>query len=334
MAEVASPAATPPSQGGAPGWWQRHRDKVAERRGWYPKWLWPVLALPGTLWMLVLFALPFYATLAVGAGKTDPLFGQPLPIWNPFQWTGASFGYVLSQFKGRSGVFFTPAIHTLVYTLIATALCLVIGYPVAYCVARHAGKRKGLILILLLAPFFISYLMRMLAWVNLLQDNGMVNRFLMWIHVISSPVEWLGGKPSTVIWGLIYGYIPYMILPLFGSLDLIDKSLLEGARDLGARPFEVFRRITLPLSYPAILASTLIVSLPMLGDYYTNNLLSGSPRTTMIANQIDFLLHTQNSGPTIGAAMVFLLTIALIGPMIYYLWSVGELAEERDEGMR
>lgn len=315
------------------GWWAKRRAKTLARRGWYPRWLWPALAMPGTVWMLVLFALPFYATLAVAAGRTDVLFGQPLPVWNPLQWTTSSFGYVLGQFGGHRGVFFGPAVHTLAYTGIATVMCLLIGYPVAYCVARHGGKRKGIILALLLAPFFISYLMRMLAWVNLLQDNGMVNRFLMWTHVIRSPVSWLGGQPSTVIWGLVYGYIPYMILPLFGSLDLIEKSTLEGARDLGARPFEVFRRITFPLSYSAILASTLIVSLPMLGDYYTNDLLSGSPRTTMIANQIDFLLHTQNSGPTIGAAMVFLLTLALIGPMVYYLWEVGEIATERDEGM-
>ena len=326
---MADPVAASP-----PGWWARHREKVVERRGWYPKWLWPLLALPGTLWMLVLFALPFYAVLAVAAGGTDRLFGQPLPIWNPLRWTGRSFGYVLGQFGGRSGVFFTPTMHTLAYTFIATVICLLIGYPVAYCVARHGGRHKGLLLALLLAPFFISYLMRMLAWVNLLQDNGLVNRFLTWTHLISTPVNWLGGRPFTVIMGLVYGYIPYMILPLFGSLDLIESSTLEGARDLGARPSEVFRRVTFPLSRVAILASTLIVALPMIGDYYTNNLLSGSPKTTMIANQIDFLLFAKNNGPTIGAAMVFLLTLALIGPMIYYLWSVGEIATERDEGER
>ena len=316
------------------GRWARLREKAVERRGWYPKWLWPTLALPGSLWMLVLFALPFYAVLAVAAGRTDVLFGQPIPIWNPLRWSGSSFAYVLGQFGGRSGVFFTPTMHTLAYTLIATAICLLIGYPVAYCVARHGGKRKGLLMALLLAPFFISYLMRMLAWVNLLQDRGMVNRFLMWAHLTGQPINWLGGRPFTVIMGLVYGYIPYMILPLFGSLDLIESSTLEGARDLGARPSEVFRRVTLPLSRPAILASTLIVALPMIGDYYTNNLLSGSPKTTMIANQIDFLLNNKNTGPTIGAAMVFLLTLALIGPMIYYLWSVGEIATERDEGNR
>ena len=99
-----------------------------------------------------------------------------------------------------------------------------------------------------------------------------------------------------MILGLVYGYIPYMILPLFGSLDAIDRSLLEGARDLGARPREVFRRVTWPLSRPAVVAGVLIVALPITGDYYTADLLSGSPRTTMLANQIDFLLHARNAG--------------------------------------
>jgi spermidine/putrescine transport system permease protein len=158
-----------------------------------------------------------------------------------------------------------------------------------------------------------------------------VNRILLSLHLIASPRSWLDGRPETVILGLVYGYIPYMILPLFGTLDTIDRSLLEEARDLGARPFEVFRRVTWPLSRQTVIAGTLIVGLPITGDYYTNNLLSGSPRTTMIANQIDFLLHTRNSGPTIGAAMVFLLTLALVIPMIYYLRVVGEADFERDE---
>lgn len=282
--------------------------------------------------MLVLFALPFYATLAVGAGRVDPLFGSPLPVWNPLLWTGNAFGYVFGQFGGSQGIFFGPAIHTLVYTVLATGLCLAIGYPVAYCVARHSGRRKGLLLALLLAPFFISYLMRMLAWVNLLQAQGLVNRVMLSLHLIGSPRSWLDGRPETVILGLVYGYIPFMILPLFGTLDTIDRSMLEGARDLGASPSQVFRRVTWPLSKQGVVAGTLIVALPMTGDYYTNDLLSASPRTTMIANQIDFLLHTRNSGPTIGAAMVFLLTLALVLPMIFYLRLVGEASLERDEG--
>lgn len=274
--------------------------------------------------MLVFFALPLYATVAVGAGGTDPLFGDPVPTWSPLGWNGAALSSVLRQISSPDGVFFTPALRTIAYTLIATGLCLLIGYPVAYCVARHGGRRKGVLLALLLAPFFISYLMRMLAWVNLLQDNGFVNRALEGMHLIQSPYPWLDGRPETVVLGLVYGYIPYMILPLFGSLDTIDRSIAESAKDLGARPFEVFRRITWPLSKPAVVTGALIVALPIMGDYYTNDLLSGSPRTTMLANQIDFLLHARNRGPTIGAALIVVLMLALAVPMVVYLRMVRE----------
>jgi spermidine/putrescine transport system permease protein len=322
---AARPAPPTRSSGRGPhGWRARRRDLAERRRGWYPRWLWPSLALPGTLWMLVLFALPFYAMLAVGAGQVDPIFRSPVAVWNPMQWQLGAFHYGLEQLVVAHGVFREPAIRTLIYTIVATFLCLAIGYPVAYCVARHSSKRKGILLALLLAPFFISYLMRMLAWINLLQDDGMVNRFLMWAHVIGAPYGWLDGRPTTVIAGLVYGYIPYMILPLFGFLDTIDPSLLEGAKDLGASPAQAFRRVTWPLSKQGVVAGTLIVGLPILGDYYTNDLLSGSPHTTMIANQIDFLLHSQNSGPTIGAAMTFVLTLVLVIPMLFYLRIAGE----------
>ena len=157
------------------------------------------------------------------------------------------------------------------FVFAASAICLVIGYAVAYYTARFAGKRKGLILVLLVAPFWISYLMRIYAWQSLLQPDGYINDFLGIFRI--APVEWLAGKPVTVILGLVYGYIPFMILPLFGSLDRINQSLLEAGRDLGASPFQTFRRVTLPLSKPAILAGLVIVSLPMFGDYFTNNLL-------------------------------------------------------------
>jgi ABC-type spermidine/putrescine transport system permease subunit I len=288
------------------------------------------VALPATIWMLVFFALPLYATVAVGAGATDPLFGDPVPVWSPLGWNTDALRSVLRQISSPDGVFFTPMLRTVSFTLVATAICLVVGYPVAYCVARHGGRRKGLLLALLLAPFFISYLMRMLAWVNLLQDDGLVNRALIELHLINSPFPWLSGRPVTVVLGLVYGYIPYMILPLFGSLDAIDRSVTESAKDLGARPSEVFRRVTWPLSKTAVAAGCLIVALPIMGDYYTNDLLSGSPRTTMLANQIDFLLHAKNSGPTIGAALIVILMLVLAIPMVFYLRMVREETDRRE----
>ena len=115
-----------------------------------------------------------------------------------------------------------------------------LGYAVAYYVARYGGRRKGLLLVLLIAPFWISYLMRMLAWVEPAAADGYINRFLMFLHLVTHPISWLEGRPLTVVLGLVYGYIPYMILPLFGFLDRIDQSLLEAGRDLGASPIRTF----------------------------------------------------------------------------------------------
>lgn len=278
---------------------------------------------------MIVVALPLFAMLAVAFGQVDPLFGSPLPVWNPLAWRADTMVEVLDQLRRPEGVFFAPAVRTVAYTSISTALCLVIGYPVAYTVTRHATRRKGMLLGLLLAPFFISYLMRMMAWVNLLRDDGLVNRILTLVPFVD-PRAWLSGEPVTVILGLVYGYIPYMILPLFGSLDALDESMLEAARDLGATPREVFRRVTWPLSRPAVVAGVLIVALPITGDYYTTDLLSGSPNTTLLANQIDFLLHARNAGPTIGAALVCLLVAALILPMLWYLRLVGDAGRRRE----
>ena len=140
--------------------------------------------------------------------------------------------------------------------------------------ARFAGRRKGLFLVLLIAPFWISYMMRMLAWVGLLQTDGYVNKALMFLHLIGQPVNWLSGLSFTVVLGLVYGYIPYLILVLYAGLDRIDPALIEAGRDLGLGRVRTFPRVTLPMSRQAILTGMLITVLPMLGDYYTNQLLS------------------------------------------------------------
>ena len=174
----------------------------------------------------------------------------------------------------------------------ASLLCLLIGYPAAYFVARFAGRRKGLFLILLIAPFWISYMMRMLAWIDLLQTNGYLNRALIDLHLASHPVNWLGGLSVTVVLGLVYGYVPYMILVLYAGLDRIDPALIEAGRDLGLGRVRTFVHVTLPLSRQVIMTGMLITVLPMLGDYFTNQLLSGASSTSMFGNLIQGQLGT------------------------------------------
>ena len=292
----------------------------------YRRWLWPASALPGVLWLVLLFIVPFYAVLAVALGTVDPILFQPVPTWNPLEWNVGWLNEVLIRLA-PGGIWFDVGIRTIVYVVVALALCLLIGYPVAYFTARHAGRWKGLILILIILPLWISYMMRMLAWVNLLQEDGWVNEFLMFTHVLSEPRDWLGGSDLTVILALVYGYIPFLILPLFAALDRIDRSHLEAARDLGASPWSAFRRVTLPLSKTGILGGAVLITLPMFGDYYTPNIVSGAPSTSMIGNQIDLYFHG-GPQPTIGAALTIVLAAFLTILMLYYMRTIHRAQRE------
>jgi spermidine/putrescine transport system permease protein len=275
---------------------------------------------------LFLFVVPFYAILSVAFGRIDPVFGNPVPVWNPLHWDSTAFRFVLNQTFLQGGIYQPAFIRTLIYVGSALAICLAVGYPVAYFISRHGGRWKTFLLVGLIAPFWISYLMRMLAWVNLLQDDGLVNKTLQLLHLMGPPKHWLEGEGITVVLGLVYGYIPYMILPLYGALDRIDRSLLEAARDLGASPRRTFFRVTLPLSKQAILAGSVIVTLPMFGDYYTQDLLSASPRTTMVGNLVD----RAKSSPfvTRAAGLVVVLMLMLLIPMAYYLYSTARASRE------
>jgi ABC-type spermidine/putrescine transport system permease subunit I len=280
---------------------------------------WATLALPGVAWLCIFFLVPFYVILGVAFGTVDPIFGTPQPAWNPLDWNTQSFDFVFDGLFSSGGSFQAVFLRTLAYVSIAVVLSLLIAYPVAYFVARFGGRFKGLLLAGLIAPFFISYLMRMLAWINLLQDDGWVNRVLLWAHVLDAPRNWLDGRASSVILGMVYGYVPFMILPLYAFLDRIDRSVLEAARDLGASRFHAFRLVTLPLSVPAILAGCVIIALPMFGDYYTPDLLSGSPHTSLIGNQIDLYIRGGQQVP-VGAALVVCLMLMLAVLMAYYLY--------------
>lgn len=285
-----------------------------------------MFAGPGIVWLALLFVFPLYVVLALAFGSLDPIFRSPIPAWNPLQWDASQFTYVLQHLVGDDG-FFGPAIfRTFVFVIIASIGCLAISYPVAYFVSRFGGRRKALILALLIAPFWISYMMRMLAWVNLLQTDGLVNQALSVGGIFPVHVAWLDGRPTTVVLGLIYGYVPYMILPLYSGLDRIQPSLLEAARDLGASRWATFRRVTLPMSKPAVLASLLLVTLPMVGDYFTNDLLSGSPSTAMFGNLINTAIQVPAQQGQ-GAAFLALMFVVLLGPMIYYI-----RATSRQEG--
>jgi spermidine/putrescine transport system permease protein len=299
------------------------------------RWIWRVLAVPGVAWLSLFFLVAMYAVLCVALGNQNTL-NQPLPYWNPLDW---NVGYLFDTVSNivHNGPFLKVFLRTVAYVVVAMVLSIAIGYPVAYYAARHAGRWRGIVLLLLVLPFWINYLMRMLAWINLLSPGGWGTRFLHdfgiealfeKLGLLNQDGGWLNGQASSVVIALVYGYIPYLILPLYAALDRIDQRHIEAARDLGASPFAAFRRVTLPLSVPGILAGTVLIALPMFGDYYTNDLISASPRTSMIGNQIDEYAR-QGSQKTIGAVLTILLAAVLLILMFYYLRTTRKADLER-----
>jgi putrescine transport system permease protein len=276
---------------------------------------WRGFALPGIVWLVLFTVVPAYALLAMAFGRENFLL-EPVPAWNPGTW---NVGFLFQAISGAvpGGEFWPSVRNTVVYVAASLVLCFAIGYPVAYYVARHARRTKALLIVLLVIPFWVSYLLRMLAWIGLLASDGYVNKVLSGFGV-AHPPDWLNGNAYSVILALVYGYIPYFILPVFAGLDRIDRSQIEAARDLGATPLSAFLHVTLPLSRPALLAGSALVVLPMFGDYYTNDLISGSPRTNMLGNEINLFVQ---GGPqkNLGACLVVVMMAILLVAMAYYV---------------
>jgi putrescine transport system permease protein len=288
------------------------------------RWIWRALAVPGLVWLAVFFVVAFYAIISVGLGNVTTLY-EPVPHWNPLDW---NVGYIWQGLKAvlPGGDTWDTFLRTIIYVFVAVVLSLAIGYPVAWYAARHAGRWRGLILVLLVLPFWISYLMRMFAWTNLLAENGYASRALNSLSIdtlfqklgLLDGSDWLGGQHVAVILALVYGYVPYLILPLFAALDRIDQRYIEAARDLGASPAGAFWRVVVPLSKTGMLAGIVLIALPMFGDYYTPDLISGSPKTAILGNAINGYVQ---GGPdkSLGAALTILLSAFLLVFMLYYL---------------
>ena len=285
--------------------------------------LWAALAAPGAFWLLFFFAVPFYAVACVAFGTVDPIFRDAIPQWNPLNWSFGEFNAVFSSVTSGPlrGVF----ARTIVYVISAMIISFAIGFPVAYYLARHAGKRRMLLLLLIIAPFWVNYLMRMLAWVNLLSPSGLFSRF---VGMFGVQYNWLDGSPITVILGLVYGYIPFLILPLYATLERLDWRLVEAARDLGATSRQAFRVVTVPMAKAGVAAAAILIALPMFGDYYTNDLLSRSPKTEMLGNQIDYYINS-SSQPQRGAILVIMLSTLLLVALSWYLRSTSRVGKER-----
>ncbi|MFF1871113.1 ABC transporter permease [Kitasatospora herbaricolor] len=274
------------------------------------------LLLPGIAWLVVFFAVPM-----VYQGSTSLQTGS-LEQGFKLTWHFATYWDALGEYKWHF-------VRSFSYAAIATVLCLAIGYPLAYTIAFKASKRwRNVILILVIAPFFTSFLIRTLAWKTILSDGGPVVGALNALHVLdlTGAVGLTSGDrvlatPLAVVCGLTYNFLPFMILPLYTSLERIDPRLHEAAGDLYARPFTTFRKVTFPISLPGVVAGTLLTFIPASGDYINAQLL-GSPSEQMVGNGIQKQFLNVLDYPT-AAALSFILMALILGMVTVYMRKAG-----------
>jgi spermidine/putrescine transport system permease protein len=264
------------------------------------------LLTPGTVWLFAFFVVPmfFLAKMALSSGLF-PLFS--------FNWAWGNFSDAVSLYR-------TQFLRSLQYAGIATVVALLISYPLAYWIAFRAGRWKNLLLLLVIAPFFVTYLIRTLAWGTILADDGFVVRILRDIHVLS-PGGRLLATSVAVIAGITYNFLPFMVLPLYVSLEQVDPRLVEAASDLYANRVVSFLRVTLPLSLPGVFAGVLLTFIPAAGDFINAELL-GTPRQYMIGNVIQSQFLSLRNYPT-AAALSFILMGAILLLVIAFSRALG-----------
>jgi putrescine transport system permease protein len=197
----------------------------------------------------------------------------------------------------------------------ATAMLLLIGYPIAYAMARLPRRWQPVAMTLVIVPFWTSFLIRVYAWINILQHDGLLNKILLALHIVSSPVVWLS-TDSAMYLGIVYSYLPFMILPLYATLAKIDPALLEAAADLGSSPLKSFWLVTVPLSLPGVGAGVLLCFIPIVGEFVIPDLLAGSD-TLMIGQTLWLEFFTNRDWPVASATAVLLLVILLLPLLIY-----------------
>jgi spermidine/putrescine transport system permease protein len=284
---------------------QRHRAALRETGGprLSDRLSAGVLILPGVVWLTILFLLPLGIMAVISLGANDP--SGHVTLAQP------SLDNYAQAFRPE----YLPAfVRSLYYAGAATLLSLAIGYPVAYWISRHGGRRKILLLILVMLPFWTSWLIRTYAWMIILRDNGIVNGVLLDAGVIDDPIQILN-TDFAVILGMTYGFLPYAILPLFVSIDRLDESLVQAGRDLYASGRGAFLHVTLPLTMPGIVAAALLTFIPALGDFVTPDLLGGVDTTT-IAKLIQVIFTSGRDWPY-GSALGFLLmAVTIVGTLL------------------
>ena len=279
-------------------------------------WRYFIVAIP-YIWLLLFFLAPFVIVFKISLA--DPIIAQP--PFTPFFNEGSDGRFsIYTTFDNflylfQDSLYFVTYLNSVKLAFIATLFTLLIGYPIAYGIARSPQPTRNILLLLVVIPFWISFLLRVYSWMGILKTNGLINGFLLWLGVIDQPLELLYTDTAVYI-GMVYSYLPYMILPLYANLVKLDIRLLEAASDLGAKKWQGFIDVTLPLSIPGIIAGCLLVFIPAIGEYVIPALLGGAD--TLMIGRVLFDEFFLNRDWPVASAVAIVLLLLLVLPIVYF----------------
>ena len=278
-------------------------------------------AIAPYVWMVLFFLVPFGFVLKISLSQT----AISQPPYTPVFDLGAGLAALEAAFASLSSdnfhllvsddLYLLSYLRSLVVAAVSTAILLLIGYPIAYGMARLPQRWQAIAMVLVIVPFWTSFLIRIYAWINILQHDGPLNQILLALHIVSAPVVWLSTDTAMYL-GIVYSYLPFMILPLYATLAKLEPALEEAAADLGAAPREVFWLVTVPLSLPGVGAGVLLCFIPIVGEFVIPDLLAGSD-ALMIGQTLWLEFFTNKDWPVASATAIVLLALLLVPLLLY-----------------
>ena len=269
------------------------------------------------LWLLLFFLVPFAIVLKISFSSAViamPPY-EPLLHWASDKVVEIKLNLGNYMFLVQDDLYWKAYLNSIKVAAISTFFCLLLGYPIAYSIARSNPSTRNILMLMVVLPFWTSFLLRVYAWIGILKNNGLLNNLLMWLGVIDEPLVIMQTDLAVYI-GIVYSYLPFMILPLYANLEKMDVTLLEAAADLGCRPWQAFYKITLPLSMPGIVAGCLLVFIPAVGEFVIPSLL-GDPGMLMIGRVLWTEFFNNRDWP-VSAAVAIALLLFLVIPIMYY----------------
>ncbi|CUJ90757.1 Putrescine transport system permease protein PotH [Ruegeria denitrificans] len=280
------------------------------------------------LWLLVFFLAPFFIVAKISLAELA--IASP-PFTSLIEWTGDGIMTIRLVFDNfvyiwEDSLYFDTYVNSLKISVTSTFLCLLFGYPIAYAIVRSGPVAKPLLLFAIILPFWTSFLLRVYSWMGLLADQGTINNLLIALGIIDEPIRMLYTEFAVYI-GIVYTYMPFMILPLYANMEKLDNSLNEAAADLGSRPTNTFFKITLPLTMPGIVAGSLLVFIPATGEYVIPDLLGGG--NVQMIGRVLYNEFSRNSDWPVAAAVAIVLLIILVLPIMVFQHYQGKASEEQ-----